>query len=789
MNKSILLPVLTLSILGGAIYLTIALISPPAPLPADASATEFSSGRAMQDLEIIGRDPHPMGEFPAHAAVRDYLMGEIRKLRLEPQVQGTFGLRLWGPESGYISGGFVENILVRLPGSQPDGTILLVAHYDSTPGGPGAADNGSGVVILLELLRALQAGPPLRQDVVFLFTDGEEPGVFGTYAFLTQHPWFKDTMRVINVDTIRDGSPGLAQTIQGDSLWAQALARATERPVYISLPLYLFPDSDSDLVPFRSTGIPGASFGTTISQEIHTALDRPEIVNPGSVQQAGDHILALVRYLGDQPMLEIETSDQTFFPVLGRLVNYPTSWAWPLAVMAGLCLLGTLFYGLYKRKLTWKGMGFGFLNLLVCLALNLGVTIVLWRGVQFLHPEYQYSAIRTHLSDDHLYAFGFFVLALALTTSTLAVVRQKVSTLDLAAGALTIWFPATLAATILVPATSYLATWTLLVDSLALLLALTLVSNKHGEFISGLSFMTSAILATFLWIPLINIAFLGLGFPMLWLMIGLMALWLGAMLPALDWITSPNRWLLPASALLVSLGLLLAGHFLVGRHSPPPPVNSIGYWLDAQDEVAYWIAFIGGYRTDARTTTRIQVAFPEEMDERQSQLLLNPVRKEYTELFSKAPGFSVLTSEAPMLAQSGPGLEILSDHWDTNRRVMQVRFTASLHDRLYIVIPNAPLLGIKVPNNERAELAGNTEWWLRFDGMPVEGMEITFEFGTAEQIKFSLVEEKTGLPSFPGLSTLPKPGTMRSPGEFLQGDATDFTAIYRSFEIPSLADE
>lgn len=789
MNRNFLLPVIALCILGGFIFLAYNLISPPASLSADAPATEFSAGRAMQNLEIIARDPHPMGVFPAHAEVRDYLLDEIRKLDLVPQVQDTFGLRLWGPESAYISGGFVENVLVRLPGSQPDGTILLIAHYDSTPGGPGAADNGSGVVILLELLRALQAGPALRQDVVFLFTDGEEPGVFGTYAFIAQHPWFEEIKRVINVDTIRAGSPGLAQTIQGNGIWVQALARTAEKPVYISLPLHLFPASDSDLIPFGPTGIPGVSLGTTISQEIHTALDRPEIVNPASLQHAGEQILALVRYLGDQPILETDIPDQTFFPVLGRLVHYPVAWAVPLAIMAGLCFLGTLFYGFYKSKLTWKGTGLGFLTALFCLGLSLGITILLWRGLLVLHPAYQYSAVRTHLSDDHLYAFGFFVLALALTVSTLAVARQKVSTLDLTAGALILWFPATLAATILVPGISYLATWTLWLGSLALLLALFMQFHTHGEIISGLGFLTCAILAVFLWIPVVSIAFTALGFTMLWLMIGVVTLWLAAMLPALDWITSPKPWLLPSAALLVSLSLLLAGHFLVGRHSPPPLVNSIGYWLDAQGKAAHWIAFIGGYRTDARTLERIQLAFPEELDERQKQLLLNPVQRAYTDLFPMAPGFSILTSEAPLLPQGGPYLEVLSDQWVNDHRAMQVRFTTSLHDRLYIVIPNTPLLGIHVPDNERAELAGNTEWWLRFDGLPVEGLEITFEFGTAAQVQFLLVEEKTGLPSFPGLLTQPEAGTMRSPGLFLQGDATDFTAIYRSFEIPSLAGE
>ncbi len=67
------LSILALCILGGVIYLTMVLISPAAPLPVDAPTTVFSTGRAMQDLEVIAREPHPIGLSQAHADMHDYL--------------------------------------------------------------------------------------------------------------------------------------------------------------------------------------------------------------------------------------------------------------------------------------------------------------------------------------------------------------------------------------------------------------------------------------------------------------------------------------------------------------------------------------------------------------------------------------------------------------------------------------------------------------------------------------------------------------------------------------------
>ncbi len=764
-------------------YLTMALILPPQPLTIEVPATEFSAGRAMQDLEVIASQPRPMGANPARAAARDYLVSEIQKLNLEPQVQDTFGTRIF--DSGYVLGGPVENILARLPGRDPEGAILLLAHYDSTPGGPGAADDGSGVVTLLEMMRVLQAGPQLRQDVIFLFTDGEEPGTIGTHAFVDQHPWVADISCVINLDTITHAPPALLRTSGDNGNWIEALRRSgAPRPAFLSLPYHLFGSSETDLFPFDEIGVSGADFAATGTfTEIHTSIDRIDVVSPASLQQTGEQLLALVRYLGNRDTLDFNSPGQTFFPAFGQLIHYPAGWAMPLAVLAGLCFLGTLIYGFRRGHLTWLGMGFSILTYLVYLVLSLGVTYLVWQVLQALHPEYAYSALRPHLSEDGIYIVGFSFLILAIAMCAIPVVRKKATVLDLAAGSLAIWFPAAIATSILVPATSYLAAWVLLLNSLALLLVMIVQFKKNAWLWTGLVFLLSAILVTFLWMPVLYLSFLGSSFPMWWIMIAIAALWLGTLLPLWDWITSIKRWVFPLVALLAAFGLLLTGHLLVGKNSPPPFVNSIGYWLDVDAQEANWVAFIGGTRTDARTTTRYEVAFPAEMDERQSRLLLNPTRQPYTDLFPEAPPFSVLTSEAPRMQLEGPYLEVLSDEWIENRRLINIRFTTSMHDRLFIVIPDSLLLAITFPHNARTEVADNDQWWLRLDGMPLEGLEIILEFSGSGSIQFLLVEEKTGIPSFPGLDTQPLPGTMSSPGEFLQGLPTDFTAIYRNIKI------
>ncbi|MDE2150286.1 MAG: M20/M25/M40 family metallo-hydrolase, partial [Gammaproteobacteria bacterium] len=78
--------------------------------------------------------------------------------------------------------GPVNDVIATLPGRE-DAALLLVAHYDSVPAGPGVGDDLSGVATMLEIARALRAGPTPQASVIFLFSDGEEEGLLGASAF------------------------------------------------------------------------------------------------------------------------------------------------------------------------------------------------------------------------------------------------------------------------------------------------------------------------------------------------------------------------------------------------------------------------------------------------------------------------------------------------------------------------------------------------------------------------------------------------------------------------------
>lgn len=59
---------------------------PPAVINRSAPLTAFSAERALDHLQVIARAPHPTGS-PENEQVRGYLVDQLRRLSLEPEVQ------------------------------------------------------------------------------------------------------------------------------------------------------------------------------------------------------------------------------------------------------------------------------------------------------------------------------------------------------------------------------------------------------------------------------------------------------------------------------------------------------------------------------------------------------------------------------------------------------------------------------------------------------------------------------------------------------------------------------
>ena len=352
--------VVGLLLMATALALAVLAARPPAPRAVAGSAGEFSAVPAVETLErLLGDEaPHPMSSGN-NARVRDRISDELTAMGYPVETQTTFACR-----EAWAVCGDVTNIMTRLPGTIDGPAVLLTAHYDSVPAGPGAGDDMAGVATILEVARLLRAEPPARNPVVFLFSDGEELGLLGAEAFMAQHPWAADVGVVVNLEA--NGSHGQSVLFQttGDNAWLiDAFAKHAPRPVASSVydAIYALLPFNTDLTVYGEAGLPGLNFAFIEEHpHYHTPRDNMANLDPGSVQHHGDNSLAATRALASLDLANQPAGRSVFQDLLpGMVVRWPEPWTIWLALITALVWIGMAASQIRSGDLSWRNLVWG----------------------------------------------------------------------------------------------------------------------------------------------------------------------------------------------------------------------------------------------------------------------------------------------------------------------------------------------------------------------------------------------------------------------------------------------
>jgi hypothetical protein len=322
--------------------------APPDPKPLDAPASEFSAARALAALEHVLGDgaPHPMGS-EANDSVRARILAELERLGYAPSIQETFACGRWAVC------GTVRNVVTRLEGREAGHSVLVVAHYDSARYAPGAGDDGSGVAAILEMARVLEGEPAPRHSIVFLLTDGEEPGLLGASGFAASHPWMREVEAVVNLEARgTSGSVAMFETGPENASIVRLYARACRRPnaSSASAAVYERMPNDTDFSVFKRAGRSGLNFafiGDVV--HYHSPLDVLENLDPASVQHHGECALPVIRALANADLPLPLEGDAVFFTPFGLgVVTWPEGWSPTLALLS-LAAVGVATAALWRQ--------------------------------------------------------------------------------------------------------------------------------------------------------------------------------------------------------------------------------------------------------------------------------------------------------------------------------------------------------------------------------------------------------------------------------------------------------
>ena len=325
---------------AAALFVLTALIyRAPAPLDTGGSSEQFSAVRASQILQRLVGDgvPHPLGS-PANDTMRERVVRELRAIGLEPELQ-----RGMACHDGDACG-IVTNVIARIEGSQAgEQALLLSAHYDSVPAGPGASDDGAGVAAVLEIARLLKQAAPLRHPVILLIDDGEEAGMLGAQLFVDAHRWGRQVGAAVNLEARGTSGPSfMFETGSANDwlmdLYARALARPMTNSVYY-LAYKLLPN-DTDFTVYKTVDYQGFNFAFLGDVEhYHTPLDRWQNTDLGSLQHQGANALAVVRALGGSELQDRPRAQAVFFDWYGLVLVHWRAGLTPFAAVGAALLL------------------------------------------------------------------------------------------------------------------------------------------------------------------------------------------------------------------------------------------------------------------------------------------------------------------------------------------------------------------------------------------------------------------------------------------------------------------
>lgn len=456
-EPGLLAALLPLAILAAGAAFAVYRLDPPAPVGIDAPPTEFSADRAFEIVRVMAKAVHPVGT-DAHEEVRLYVLEEMKKLGLDPQVQET-DLRECLPDRP----GVLRNLLARIEGADNTKALLLAAHYDSAEKSFGAGDDGAGVAALLEAVRALRASGPLRNTLILLIDDGEEIGLCGAIAFAKHHPWFKDVGLVLNFEARGTAGPSMMfETSDGNGRLIAEYAAVASHPSTTSLSgeVYRRMPNRTDLTVFRAAGLAGLNFAFIENVKYyHTAGDNLEHLDRRSLQHHGDNALAMARRFGNLDLRDLGAPDAIHFDVLNAfVVRYPATWAISFLVLALAAFVGTAWLGFRRGALTLRRCALG----VVAWMLLLGAIPLVAYGVlllvRVLHPIPGYWVAMEFGTRPDLHS-GLFLLSLALFTAGLRFAARRTGLGNAAFGGALVWLLLAAVTGVGVAGASYLFTW------------------------------------------------------------------------------------------------------------------------------------------------------------------------------------------------------------------------------------------------------------------------------------------------------------------------------------------
>ncbi|TDE47195.1 M28 family peptidase [Flavobacterium rhamnosiphilum] len=634
----------------------------------EGSLSEFSTKRALTQVEAISKQPHYVGS-KEHEVVANYLVKELNKLGLKTSVQEGYTLSDWG---NLVQS---KNILARIKGTSNSKALLLLSHYDSAPHSysKGASDAGSGVATILESVRAfLYSKTPHKNDIIILFSDAEELGLNGAALFVTKHHWAKEIGLVLNFEARGSSGPSymLMETNKGNAGLVKEFAAAkTTFPVSNSLmySIYKMLPNDTDLTVFREQGnIQGYNFAFIDDHfNYHTAQDDINHLNKNTLAHQGMYLMPLLNYFSNADLNTTQASeDYVYFTIPYTFISYPFSWVLPMVVIALALFIFLLFLGKAKRILSFREIGRGFIPFLSSLIGTGLITFFGWKALLILYPQYN-DLLNGFTYNGHAYIAAFVLLGLAITLAFYNRFSAKKVTMNHYVAPLFIWIVINGAIAFSLQGAGFL----IIPVYFGLFLFASFIITQKSRKILSLAFSIPALIIV---APFIQMFPIGLGLKVLFGSAILTVLAFGLLLPVFGAFAKKGIWSLVFFVL--AIGFFAKAHSESGYEYGKAKSNSLLYVYNADTDKANWAT----YDTNLDPWTKGYLG-----ENPKEATALNE-----TPLFSKYNSGFTYAAEAPKKDMLKPSIAFLEDRVVGNQRYLKIKISPNRNVNRYDIFAN-----------------------------------------------------------------------------------------------------
>jgi len=578
--------VVSFFLLLGLIYFSFYSLMPQTISSLTAPEVEFSTERALIPLKEISKAPHYVGTAE-NKRVREFLIQSLKDLGLSPETQQGYILN---ERRGRMNQ--PVNIIAKIKGSEAGKALLIFSHYDSalTPSF-GTSDAGSGVVAILESLRAYKAsGKQPKNDIIILFTDAEEVGLVGAKLFIRSHPWAKNIGLALNFEARGSGGPSsmIVETNQGNKNLIKGFIEANpEFPVASSLlySVYKMLPNDTDSTILREEGDIDGLFFAFIDDhfDYHTAGDNFERMDRNSLEHQGSYLMPLLHYFADADLEQVKSDEDyvyTNFPIL-KMIAYPFNWVMPSVFGAVLLFGGLLFFGFRTKKLKPIYIVKGSIPFLFAVAGALFIGFYGWPTLLKIYPHYQ-EILHGFTYNGHTYIAFFVSLSLGITWYMYTKFQKEITTANLFVTPLLVWLLINILLAIYLKGAAYF----ILPFYCALISFALLLKQKEVNPLIHLVLATPAVV---LFSPLIQTFPVGLGLKTIVISTVFTVLLFGLLLSFLSGYTYKKR--LAQSFVLLALIFFVQAHSTSDFNEDRKKPNSLMYFQDLDAQQAYWLTY------------------------------------------------------------------------------------------------------------------------------------------------------------------------------------------------------